>query len=81
MAFGKEIADKEVLKSVNKKMLQRASGSGSKVTATVASGVVTLSGVLASEYQRRPLISSMSGIMGVKRVLDTMSVAPRKKRE
>ena len=74
-------SDRELLKSVNKKLLQRAGGSGCKITATVASGMVTLAGILGQEYQRRLLISSMQGINGVKRVVDSMTVAPRKKRE
>ena len=81
MAFGKEVSDRELLKSANKKLLQRAGGSGAKITVNVASGMVTLSGVLGEEYQRRALISAMQGINGVKRVVDTMTVAPRKKRE
>lgn len=60
MALGKQINDKELLRSVNKKLLQRGGGNGCKVVATVASGVVTLSGVLENEFQRRPLLSSMS---------------------
>ncbi len=81
MGFGNEVSDRELLKSVNKKLLQRAGGSGCKIIATVASGMVTLAGVLSQEYQRRALISSMHGINGVKRVVDSMTVAPRKKRE
>lgn len=81
MALGKQVSDKELLKSVNKKLMQRAGGSGNKVSATVASGMVTLAGVLGQEHVRRSLISSMAGINGVKRVVDTMTVAPRVKRE
>ena len=81
MGFGKDVSDRELLKSVSKKLLQRAGGSGCKVTATVASGSVTLAGVLTQEYQRRMVVSSMQGINGVKRVIDSMTVAPRKIRE
>ncbi|MCR9296332.1 MAG: BON domain-containing protein [bacterium] len=81
MGFGKDVSDRELLKSVNKKLLQRAGGSGCKVSASVLSGTVTLSGVLGQEYQRRALISSMHGINGVKRVLDTMTIVPRRVRE
>ena len=81
MGFGKDVSDRELLKSVSKKLLQRAGGSGCKVTATVASGSVTLAGVLTQEYQRRMVDSSMQGINGVKRVIDSMTVAPRKIRE
>ncbi len=81
MGLGKQVSDKELLKSVNKKLMQRAGGSGNKISVTVASGMVTLSGVLGQEHLRRALISSMSGINGVKRVVDTMTVAPRRVRE
>ncbi len=81
MALGKIVSDRELQKSVNKKLLQRAGGSGCKISATVSSGMVTLSGVLGQEYQRRVLVNSMHGINGVKRVVDTMTVAERKKRE
>ncbi len=81
MGYGKDVSDRELLKSVNKKLLQRAGGSGCKVSATVASGMVTLAGVLTQEYQRRALVSSMHGINGVKRVIDTMIVTPPRKRE
>lgn len=81
MAFGKPVTDNEVLKSVNRKLMQRATGAGTKVTATVAGGCVTMSGVIGQEFQRRTLISAVSGINGVKRVVDNMTVTPAKKRE
>ena len=80
MGFGKDISDRELLKSINRKLMQRA-GSDCKVVAVVASGCVTLSGVLGQEHQRRTLINSMQVISGVRRVLDTMTVAPRRKNE
>lgn len=81
MALGNTVSDRELIKSVTKKLLQRASGSGCKISATVASGTVTLAGVLTQEYQRRMVISSMQGINGVRRIIDSMTVAPRAKRE
>lgn len=80
MAIGKQVPDKTLLKSVNQKILQRSAGGGAKVTASVASGTVTLQGVLGMEYQRRVLISSLNGVTGVKRVVDMMTVTPPKKR-
>ncbi len=80
MAFGRAVTDKELLKSVNRKLMQRATGAGTKVQATVSSGVVTLSGVIGTEYQRRPLVNSMTGTMGVKRIIDTLTLAPPRQR-
>ncbi len=80
MVLGKPVPDKTLLRSVSQKLAQRLGGSGGKVTAAVASGVVTLTGVLAQEHLRRSIKSSMAGIGGVKRVIDLMTVAPPKKR-
>ena len=81
MALGSQIPDKTLHRSVSQKLTQRSGGSGSKLTVTVISGVVTLNGTLAQEYQRKAILSSMNGITGVKRVIDKMTVAPPKKRE
>ncbi|MFO0943301.1 MAG: BON domain-containing protein [Pirellulales bacterium] len=81
MTLGKGVSDRELLKSVNRKLLQRGGGSGCKVSASVASGSVTLSGVLTQEFQRHAIVSAMQGIGGVRRVIDSMTIAPRKVRE
>jgi len=81
MAIGSQIPDKTLLRSVTQKLAQRCSGSGSKINIDVISGTVTLTGVLAQEYQRKAIISSMNTVTGVKRVVDKMTVAPPKKRE
>jgi osmotically-inducible protein OsmY len=75
------IPDKTLLRSVTQKLAQRSGGSGNKIAATVSSGVVTLTGTLIQEYQRRPILSAMSGIGGVRRVIDQMTIAPPRKRE
>jgi osmotically-inducible protein OsmY len=80
MAFGSPVPDKTVLRNVTQKLAQKSGGSGAKLTATVASGIVTLSGVLTSESQRKIMTSALQGIGGVKRIVDTMTVAPPKKR-
>jgi len=81
MGFGSAVPDKNLLRSVTQKIAQKSAGSNAKVTATVASGIVTLTGCLSQESQRRLIMSSMSGITGVKRVVDSMRVAPPKRRE
>lgn len=80
MVMGKPVPDKTLLRSVSQKIAQKSAGTNSKVTATVISGTVTLSGVLASESQRRIIMSSMQGIGGVRRIVDSMTVAAPKKR-
>ena len=81
MALGSQIPDKTLLRSVTQKLAQRCSGSGSKINVDVMSGIVTLTGALAQEYQRKAILSSMHTITGVKRVIDKMTVTPPKKRE
>jgi osmotically-inducible protein OsmY len=81
MVLGKPIPDKTLLKSVTQKLAQRAGGSGNKIVAQVSSGIVTLTGTLAQEFQRRAITSAISGIGGVRRVLDQMTIIPPKKRE
>ncbi len=81
MALGKPIPDKTLLRSVTQKLSQRVGGSGSKINASVVSGVLTLTGTLSQEYLRKSIISSMTGIGGIRRVTDQMTVVPPKKRE
>jgi osmotically-inducible protein OsmY len=80
MVLGKPVPDKNLLRSVTQKLAQKSAGSGTKLTATVSSGVVTLSGVLTQEAQRRMIVNAMVGIGGVRRVIDSMTVAPPKRR-
>jgi osmotically-inducible protein OsmY len=79
MALGNQVPDKTLQKSVNQKLLQRAAGA--KIAAAVSSGTVTLTGQLVQEYQRRALISALNGVSGVRRVIDTMTIAPPRNRE
>lgn len=81
MVLGKQMPDKQLLRSVTQKLAQKSGGSGAKLTASVSQGTVTLAGVLTQEFQRRSIMSAMQGIGGVKRVIDTMTVQPPKKRE
>lgn len=75
------ISDSQLSRSVSQKLLQRGSGAGCKLTATVSSGTVTLAGTVENEYQKKPIISALNGINGVKRIVDTSTVVARKKRE
>lgn len=70
--FGKnDMPDKELLKMVNRK-LSRAGGSQSHVTATVQRGAVTLSGRIAYENVRSPLVKAVSSVPGVRGVTDLL---------
>ncbi len=76
--FGENrISDKELSKSVNKRMMRAGSGSQSHLTAIVQQGTVTLSGLLKYESQRRPLLKAISSIAGVSRVIDQLQLSPK----
>jgi osmotically-inducible protein OsmY len=66
-----EVPDKELLKTVNRK-LSRSGGSQSRITATIQKGVVTLSGKIAYENQRTPIVKSVSSVPGVRSVTDML---------
>jgi osmotically-inducible protein OsmY len=77
MEFGSQIPDKTLLKNVSQKLARRAAGAN-RVTATVRSGDVTLTGTISYEHERRPLLRICSGIQGVRRVIDQLQIAQRK---
>ena len=72
-----QIPDQTVLKSVLQKMTRKGTSS-SRVTATVRSGDVTLTGTIDYEHQRRSVVSSATNIPGVKRVIDQLRVEKKK---
>jgi len=70
-----EVPDKELLKTVTARLTR--TGTGSKVTATVNRGTVTLSGNLRYAAQRAPIMSAANSIAGVRQVIDRMQCPPK----
>ena len=71
--FGKnEVSDKELLKTVTRKLDRAGGGSQSRVTASVQRGTVTLSGKIQYENLRTPIVKAASGISGVRNVIDQL---------
>ena len=77
--FGNQIPDKTLLKQVIQKLARSGNSSQSHVTATVRSGDLTLTGILKYEHERRFIVKSISSIGGIRRVIDQMRVAPKKR--
>ena len=77
MTFGNRPNDKTVLKDVNKRLMRM--GTQSKVTASVRSGAVTLTGTLQFENQRRVMIRAANQVSGVRNVVDQMTVKPKQR--
>lgn len=74
MFGGDRASDKELLKSVNKRLMR---GGGGRLTAAVQQGTVTLSGDIQYEAQRRPLVRAVSSISGVRSVVDQLRLKPK----
>ncbi|QDU58001.1 BON domain-containing protein [Aeoliella mucimassa] len=76
--FGKnQVSDKELHKTVTKRIERSGATSQMKVLATVRSGNVTLSGKLQYEKQRRPILKVVQAIAGVRQVIDQLQSPPK----
>jgi osmotically-inducible protein OsmY len=78
MTLRNQIPDKTLLKTVLQNMMRKGTNS-SRVTATARSGDVTIAGTIDYEHQRRSVVNSANNIPGVKRVIDQLRVAKRKR--
>ena len=76
--FGKNtISDKELSKTVNKRLVRAGCGSQTALVAAVRQGTVTLTGILKYESQRRPVLKAITNIAGVSRVIDQLRLTPK----
>lgn len=77
--FGKnQVSDKELQKTVTKRLERTGTGSQSKITAIVRRGAVTLTGKLQYERQRSPILKAVQAVAGVRQIIDQLQVPPRK---
>jgi osmotically-inducible protein OsmY len=77
MTFGSQIPDKTLQKNVDRKLMQKCSGS--KIVATVRSGDATITGTIKSEHERRPIIRCVTAVQGIRRVNDQLTLAVKPK--
>jgi osmotically-inducible protein OsmY len=75
-----DIPDKALLQKVNQRLSRMGSGSQTRITASVCRGEVTLAGALQYAQQRRPLISAVNSVAGIRRVIDQMQERPPTKK-
>ncbi|MHB0957147.1 MAG: BON domain-containing protein [Pirellulaceae bacterium] len=76
--FGEsKLSDKELGKTVGKRLVRAGGGSRTPLVSLVRQGVVTLTGTLRYESQRRPILKAISCIAGVSRIIDQLKVAPK----
>ena len=78
MTLGNQVPDKTLLRNVERKISRKIAGAN-HVSVAVRSGDVTISGTIRHEHERRPILSSVNSVPGVRRVLDQLQVAEKKK--
>ena len=77
--FGRnQVSDKDLLKSVNQRLMRAGAGSQSRITAAIQQGTVTLTGALQYAIQRSPLLKEVGRVPGVVRVVDQLTLVDRK---
>jgi osmotically-inducible protein OsmY len=72
--------DDRITQQVNNKLAARGFCSRCRLTVKTANGQVTLSGIVQYAHQRSAAVSAISGMAGVRRVIDQMTVKPAVKR-
>ena len=77
--FGRnQVSDKDLLKTVNQRLMRSGAGSQSRITATIQHGAVTLTGNLQYAIQRSPIVKAVARVAGVSRVIDQLQLVERK---
>ena len=73
------IPDKVILKKVNQRVSRTGTGSQSSVKVDVRNGVVTVSGTIQHESQRRHVLKAARGAGEASRIVDQLQVKARKR--
>lgn len=68
--------DDRVIQQVKNKLTSRGFGSGSHLTVQSSKGMITLSGSVQYAHQKKAAVSAITGMAGVNRVIDQMTVKP-----
>jgi osmotically-inducible protein OsmY len=71
--------DKVILKKVNQRVTRTGTGSQSNIKVGVRNGVVTISGTIEHEGQRRHILKAARGAGEAGRVVDQLQVKSRKR--
>lgn len=77
--YGNQVSDKDLAKDVNKRLVRI--NAPPKVMAGVSRGVVTLSGLLKYEYQRKQIVKAIGATPGAQQVVDQLQSPPTKRSE
>lgn len=71
--------DRLILQRVNHQLAARGIRNPCRVDASVKNGDVTLAGTIQYEHQRKAAVQAATGVTGVRRVSDRMTVKPHVK--
>jgi len=71
--------DDHITRHVNNKLASRGFGS-QHLTIQASNGLVTISGGVQFAHQKKAALKAISGIAGIRRVIDQMTVKPAVKR-
>jgi len=74
-----QVPDKRIIQKLNQRLARAGMGSKAKIAFTVKNGNVTVSGALQYDNQRRPLLSALRGVDGVRGLVDQLTVKPQQK--
>jgi osmotically-inducible protein OsmY len=72
--------DDRITRTVTNKLESRGFSSPCRLTVQTANGQVTLTGIVQYPHQKNAAVSAISGMAGVRRVIDQMTVKPAAKR-
>lgn len=75
--FGNQVSDRDLSTNVNKRLVRI--NAPPKVMAGVSKGVVTLTGLLRYENQRKQIIKAIGATPGVQQVVDLLQSPPKKR--
>jgi osmotically-inducible protein OsmY len=73
--------DDRITQQVNNKLASRGFTSPCRLAVQTANGQVTLSGIVQYAHQKAAAVSAISGMTGVRRVIDQMTVKPAANRQ
>jgi osmotically-inducible protein OsmY len=66
-----------ITQQVNNKLASRGFAAPCRLTVQTSNGQVTLSGVVQYAHQKSAAVSAISGMSGIRRVIDQIIVRPR----
>ena len=72
--------DGRITQTVTNKLASRGFSTPCRLTVQTSNGQVTLSGMVQHAHQKSAAMSAVSGMAGVRRVIDQMTVKPAVKR-